>query len=197
MKRAVIAGVVLLVLAMAGGFAWLKAQAGFSARAEPSALEAFAARAMRSISTPASAKALTSPKPIDDEGKHEALMHWADHCAACHADDGSGDTPMGRGLFPKPPDMRTEVTQGKSDGELFYIIENGIRLTGMPAWGEAGGHGDESWALVAFIRQLPKLNKEQLDLIRAMKPKSPHAAAEEKEEDDFLRGGSPNPEPKP
>jgi mono/diheme cytochrome c family protein len=197
MKGKVIVLVSVLALVGVAGVAWLEAQHGFSAREQPSAVEAMAARAMRAISMPASAMKMTSPKPIDEAALSDALMHWADHCAICHASNGSGDTPIGRGLYPKPPDMRTDITQAKTDGELFFIIENGIRLTGMPAWGTEKRHGDESWALVAFIRQLPKLKKEQLEQVEAMKPKSPHEAMEEKDEDEFLRGGSTNPETKP
>lgn len=190
-------GVLVLVVAGIGTFAWLKAQKGFSARHEPSALEKFAAETMRAISMPSSAKALKSPTRIDDDRLAEARMHWADHCAICHANDGSGNTPIGKGLFPKPPDMRTKVTQSKIDGELFFIIENGVRLTGMPAWGSDGSHSDESWALVAFIRQLPNLTPEEIKAMEAMNPKSAHESMEEQEEEEFLRGDSPSLEKTP
>ena len=62
------------------------------------------------------------------------MAHYADHCAACHANDGSAETQIGLGMYPRPPDMRQPATQTLTDGELFYIIENGVRLTGMPAW---------------------------------------------------------------
>lgn len=177
---------------------WARAQKGFSARDEPSAPEAFAARMVRSLSMPADAKQLKSPKPMDEATLTGARMHWADHCATCHANDGSGDTPIGRGLYPKPPDMRTAVTQSKSDGELFFIIENGIRLTGMPAWGGGEGHGAESWPLVGFIRTLPRLTAEDLKEMKSMNPKSPHEAMEDTDEEAFLRGGpSPKPEQTP
>ena len=198
MKRRML--IVFVVLALGGAaatFAWLKAQKGFSARDEPSAPEAFAARLMRSLSMPAGAKALASPKRVDDAGIAGARMHWADHCALCHANDGSADTPIGRGLYPKPPDMRSALTQSKSDGELFFIIENGVRLTGMPAWSVNGSHAEESWALVAFIRTLPRLTAEELEQMKAMNPRSQHEAMEEKEEDDFLRGDSTNKEQTP
>ncbi len=191
--------VVVFALVVALGLAgvlWAKAQKGFSARDEPSAPEAFAARMMRSLSMPSEAKQLKSPKPMDEGMLAGARMHWADHCALCHGNDGSGDTPIGRGLYPKPPDMRSAITQSKSDGELFYIIENGIRLTGMPAWGEGEGHGDgaESWSLVGFIRTLPKLTAEDVQQLKAMNPKSAHETMEDADEEEFLRGGPP---PKP
>jgi hypothetical protein len=52
----------------------------------------------------------------------------------CHENDGSGDNLYGRGLYPKPPDLRLTETQKLSDGELFWIIEKGIRFTSMPAY---------------------------------------------------------------
>ena len=185
--KLIVVGIVVVVASLAT-FAWVKAQNGFSARDEPSGLEKFAAETMRSISMPASAKALKSPSPIDAERLTEARMHWADHCATCHANDGSGNTPIGRGLFPKPPDMRTKISQSKSDGELFFVIENGVRLTGMPAWGGEGNHSDESWSLVAFIRQLPGLTPAEIKAMEAMNPRSAHESMEEKEEEEFLRG---------
>ena len=92
----------------------------------------------------------------------EARDHFADHCAFCHADDGSGKTPVNEGLYPPAPDLREAWTQGLTDGELFSIIENGIRFTGMPGW---GGEGEENWKLVLFIRHLPKITPEELKLM--------------------------------
>ena len=61
----------------------------------------------------------------------------ADHCATCQANGGSGQTEIGQNLYPKAPDMRLPRTQNLRDGEIYYIINNGVRLTGMPAWGES------------------------------------------------------------
>jgi mono/diheme cytochrome c family protein len=64
-----------------------------------------------------------------------ARSHFADHCASCHGNDGSRKTEIGWNLYPKAPDMRLPETQNLTDGEIYYIIHNGIRLTRMPAWG--------------------------------------------------------------
>ena len=85
-----------------------------------------------------------------------ARAHFADHCAICHANNGSGNTDIGRNLYPKAPDMRLPQTQNLTDGELYYTIHNGIRLTGMPAWGSAE-KDEDSWELVLFIHNLPQL----------------------------------------
>jgi len=136
---------------------------GLSARDRPSALEARLARAARALSTPAHVRALRNPLQATPEVLNRARAHWADHCATCHANDGSGDTEIGRNLYPKAPDMRAAATQRLTDGELYSIIQGGIRLSGMPAWGDPGVTDDmESWALVAFIRHLPRIGQEEV-----------------------------------
>lgn len=116
----------------------------------------------------------------------EARAHWADHCAGCHANDGSGQTALGSHLYPRAPDMRRSETQKLSDGELYAVIKNGVRLTGMPAWGEPGSADPESWALVAFIRRLPTLSPEELKAMEKLNPRTAQERAEQQEEDEFL-----------
>ena len=106
---------------------------GISARPEPGRAEAMVARRLRSLAIPRADYDRHSPVAPSREMAREGLAHFADHCAGCHSNDGSGDTQMGRGLYPRPPDMRKDATQALSDGALFYIIENGVRHTGMPA----------------------------------------------------------------
>ncbi len=149
---------------------------GFSARNEPSALETAIARTVRNLSIPRMDKEEQNPW-IDSATPAvmaDARAHWADHCATCHANDGSGKTEMGQGLYPKPPDMRLPATQKLTDGELYYIIRNGVRLTGMPAWGEPDmEQDDESWQLVLFIRHLPKMTPQEAKEMEKLNPKSP------------------------
>jgi mono/diheme cytochrome c family protein len=120
--------------------------------------------------------------------------HWADHCASCHANNGSGQTPMGMGLYPKPPDMRGPATQSLSDGELYYVIRNGVRMTGMPSWGrpEEGDHDQDTWMLVLFIRHLPQLTAAEEAEMEKFNPKSAAERDEEQAEDDFLNGTAPS-----
>jgi mono/diheme cytochrome c family protein len=132
--------------------------------------------------------------PNTEEAIAEGRAHFADHCASCHANDGSGDTEMGRGLYPRAPDMRLAVTQKLEDHELFYIIENGIRLTGMPAWGTGKKAGeDESWRLVRFIRHLPQITPEEIAQMEGLNPKSPEKIRQQIEEEKFLGGGTDEP----
>jgi cytochrome c5 len=154
-------------------------------------MEELVARGARRLSTPARVRALTNPVRPTPEAMHGAMAHWADHCATCHANDGSGETPIGKNLYPKAPDMRLAETQDLTDGELYAIIENGIRLTGMPAWGTGEVSNQESWALVHFIRQLPKLTPADLEQMHEMNPRSSHEMNEEQQENEFLQGSEP------
>lgn len=193
-----IIGAASLVMAVGGATvgATLIAR-GFSTRDDPSAVEAFVARAARSLAVTAEVKNLRAPA-VSPAQLEEARMHWASHCANCHGLGGAGDTPMGQRLYPRAPDMRAPETQRQSDGELYSVIKNGIRLTGMPAWGEPGDDDAESWALVAFIRTLPNATESELAEIRANLPRTPHELREELEEDEFLRGtGTPPSPPSP
>jgi len=161
---------------------------GLSSRAKPTALETMMAREVRHMAIPASARSIQNPVAETPENLRDARLHFADHCAICHANDGSGDTLIGRNLYPKPPDLRREETQKLADGELFWIIENGVRFTGMPAFGGAHGSDQDSWKLVRLIRHLPQLTEEERMEMERYNPKGPEDLEEERQENDFLQG---------
>jgi mono/diheme cytochrome c family protein len=197
MTRRAKIGLVTIVLAVAGAATAVAAlvQHGFSARDQPTAIEAFVARRLRHLAVPRSARQAQNPIPATSDVVAEARAHFADHCASCHGNDGSGQTEIGQHLYPKAPDMRQADTQSLSDGELFYIIHNGVRLTGMPAWGDNPPEEDQdSWKLVYFIRHLPEISREELTEMKKLNPQSPQEVEEEEEEQQFLHGeDSPSP----
>jgi len=159
---------------------------GFSSMDEPSAMEAFMATTMRRMAVPSDLKDAKNPLPLTPELLAEGRAHFADHCAGCHGNDGKGQTSMGPKFYPKVPDMTKDDTQSQSDGALFATIENGIRLTGMPAFGNGTAESAYgSWGLVHFIRHLPKLTPEEIADMENLNPKSP----EECMEAAFLAGG--------
>ena len=177
---------------------WYVVNRGVSAREQPGRVEEFVARRVRNMAIAGRAKSLTNPVEQSVEVLAEGRAHFADHCALCHANDGSGNTETGRGMWPKAPDMRLAQTQNLSDGELFWIIENGIRFTGMPAWGTGTKEGTTaSWHLVHFIRRLPKLTPEELEEMESLNPKSPAEIRQQIAEEEFLKGGADRPPPKP
>ena len=185
-----------VVLGAACTWLWLRFKtSGFSAQESPTTLEEFSALTARKVAMPPKAKRLQNPVPNTTESMTEAKMHWADHCATCHSNNGSGDTEMGAHMYPRAPDMREKRTQNLSDGELYFIIQNGIRLSGMPAWGKAGDFNDgESWKLVHFIRHLPSLTAAEEQQMRQWNPMSPGEAATDQNEEDFLQGTSGKPD---
>ncbi|HJY81412.1 MAG TPA: c-type cytochrome [Candidatus Binatia bacterium] len=181
----------LVVLVVAGAViaVVMLVRHGVSARDQPTTLEAFVARRLRHLAVPRGARQAPNPVPATPDVLAEARAHFADHCASCHGNDGSGQTEMGQHLYPKAPDMRQADTQSLSDGELFYIIHNGIRLSGMPAWGDTPPEDDQdSWKLVHFIRHLPKMSPEEVEEMKKFNPQSPQEKEEEETEEKFLQG---------
>lgn len=163
---------VLFALAIAAGvYGVTLVRHGFSALATPSAVEELAATTARKLAVPSTYRQLRNPITPSTENIRGGMEHFAYHCSPCHSNDGSGHTVFGRGLYPKPPDLRAAATQNKSDGELYYTIENGVRLSGMPAF-----HGThtvpQTWRLVLFIRYLPQITPEELNEMNGWDPKS-------------------------
>lgn len=148
--------VILFLIAVATVLVYAKTR-GFSAKARPSGLEAAIAERLLDLSYPSSAKSMKNPLQPTPEYLTRGRDHFANDCAVCHGNDGLGRTEIGNGLYPKPPNLRDEADL--SDGELFYIIRNGIRFTGMPGW---NSRDDEIWKLVLFIRNLPQQTPEDL-----------------------------------
>ena len=166
---------------------------GLSSRATPSRFEIMMARNVRHLAIPSNARLAQNPLLVSPEDLRDARLHFADHCAVCHANHGGGQTMIGSGLYPKPPDLRLPETQSLTDGELFWIIENGVRFTGMPAFSNGGEHGgmQDSWKLVHFIRHLPHLSVAERIEMERYNPKGPDDRTEEQQENDFLNGATP------
>jgi mono/diheme cytochrome c family protein len=146
---------------------------GLRSQAHPGSIEARLARTVRSLAIPAAERSRTNPQAASQDARARGLEHFARYCALCHANDGTGaNSAFGQGLFPKPPDMRT-TTQSLTDGELFYIIENGVRFTGMPAFGtgERTPAGEtQTWELVTFIRHIPQLTPDEIGYMESLNP---------------------------
>jgi len=179
-------------LGIVGAFGWVGYQlftTGFSAKTKPHALEVWMARQIRRLAIPIEKRNAQNPIPLSPDVMKESLAHFADHCATCHANDGSGQTPIGKNVYPKAPDLRLADTQSMSDGEIFWVIHHGIRFTAMPAWGEGDPAQDKaSWKLVHFIRHLPQLTQDELDQMKALNPKTKKDLEEEAAFGQFLQG---------
>ena len=166
----------------------------FSAKATPPTWEIKMARFIRHMATPSHFLKMSNPVQNSPEVLAEARHHFADHCATCHANDGSGKTPMGPNFYPPVPDLRDPVIQSMQDGELFYVIHFGIRLTGMPAWGKGPPEEDEeSWKLVRFIRHLPDITPEELAEMKKDNPMTRSEREQQEMVDQFLLGEDVDP----
>jgi len=192
MKAKLLSAVIIVIVVGLGLFGWMGYQlftTGFSAKTEPHVLEVMMARQIRHLAIPIEKRNTANPLPLNAELLKDARAHFADHCAICHSNDGSGQTPIGKNVYPKAPDLRLADSQSMSDGELFWVIHNGIRFTAMPAWGSGDPEKDlDSWKLVHFIRHLPRISQEELDEMKTLNPKTEKERLEEAAFDQFLQG---------
>ena len=189
-RRTKTAGIVLALLTAFAVMAFVRmTRRGFSALDEPSAVEAVMARTMRRLSVPSDLRDRRNPFAATPEILREGREHFADHCATCHGNDGRGQTAFGPKMYPRVPDMTADETQSQSDGALFATIENGVRLSGMPGFGNGTAESARgSWALVHFIRHLPKLTEEELAEMERLNPKTLAEWNVIREEEAFLAG---------
>jgi mono/diheme cytochrome c family protein len=162
---AFVLGCVLIVVLFSFG-------AGISARREAGQFERQASRAVWRFLVPGPVKIKENPVADSSETIRAATQMWVDRCVVCHANDGGG-TPLGRSLHPPTPDLRKVPTQSLTDGELFYAIEQGIPWTGMPAWGTGNAESErQSWTLVRFVRNIPRLTPADLRAIEKFVPRA-------------------------
>lgn len=198
-RRTKVIGLVLLVSLAVGATMLVRTvRSGLSAQEEPPFVEVVLARTLRRLAVPSDLRERENPVPLTSEVLAEGKAHFADHCAVCHGNDGKGQTAMGPNFYPKVPDMTLPETQSQSDGKLFATIENGIRLTGMPAWGNGTAESAYgSWTLVHFIRRLPSLTPEEADQMRALNPKTRAEWEAAAEEERFLEGEGESEAPAP
>lgn len=130
---------------------------GFSSRPQPSEVETDVAMKLQDSSIPDRYEKMTNPLSAKGVDLIEAGGHYEEHCAVCHADNGSGDPKFHGIMYPRPTDLRSDDTQQMSDGELYYVVKNGIRWSGMSAFGRPGDDDEHAWKIVAYVRHLPKL----------------------------------------
>lgn len=171
---ALLAGLAVVAVVAGAVGVQLLLENGFSARDEPTLVDAFIVRWWRRLAVPREERGTKNPLPATPEVLARGREHFAADCAACHGSDGRGLTRLGSGLYPKPPDLASAATQSLADGEIFWVIQNGVRLSGMPAWNRDSKERDQStWEIVHFIRQLPRLSVKDVEATQAMQPRSP------------------------
>lgn len=138
---------------------------GFRATSTPTALEANTALFIRDLAIPGAERRKKNPFAGDSAALEQGREDFLARCASCHGVDARGRTSIGANLYPRVPDLHAGATQDLTDGEIHYIIENGIQFTGMPAMGSTLRElGADSWKLVAYIRNLRSLTPGEKSL---------------------------------
>jgi mono/diheme cytochrome c family protein len=161
-KRGVVISLVFAALSVGAIYLALLINRGFSAADKPSVLESVIARTVRDVSIPRRAKVETNPLLPTPENVEKGRNDYDERCVSCHGKVDGGQPPIGENIYPKAPNLALPATQQLSDGEIHYIIRNGVRLTGMPAWRNPHvEQDDQSWLLVLYIRSLAQLTPEE------------------------------------
>jgi mono/diheme cytochrome c family protein len=115
------------------------------------------ADAAKDVTIPLEAGKKTNPLPETDEVVSQGQEVFLGSCAQCHGADARGDTNVGRNMNPPAMDLSSAHVQHWSDAELFWIIQNGVRLTGMPSWKSSISEND-TWKLAHFIHNISRLD---------------------------------------
>ncbi len=119
------------------------------------------------------ARDIAVPSGLDDRARIVAgVPHFAEHCAVCHGAPGVERGDIAEGLLPRPPNL-ADATRFYTPAELFWIAKHGIRMTGMPAWGDHSD--DELWAMIAFVEKLPGMTElDYAKLVMASQAQGEH-----------------------
>ena len=154
MKRRILSVFLVLVIGAAGAL-WAVTRIRLDALHEPGHLETALARRAKHILIRRSSRLGIPPAPTNlQKSIEEGDKLFGTECATCHGLDGHKLTDAGRWMYPRAADLRSAEVQQYSDRQLFWVIKNGIRLSGMPAFGNV--ESDEHiWNLVHYVRTLP------------------------------------------
>ncbi len=168
-------GVVFGILLVAAGAAAVLYTGSFNTSAEipPSRMEKRIATFALDKSVARRAPNRTNPLPATPENLRGGLAHFRENCLVCHGAPGVDPGEIGQGLNPGAPDLTLPRVQARTDGQLYWLVDEGIRMTGMPAFGPTHGE-NELWQIVAFLRHLPEITDEEKAQLQGEKEKTEH-----------------------
>ena len=130
-----------------------------TANKKPSSFENTLANMAKDVVIPIEAHNIKNPVPASDEAIKAGQQIYLQSCALCHGTDGHGYTNLGRDMYPPAMDLTSPHVQHWADSDLFWIVQNGIRLTGMPSW-KSSISATDTWKLAQFIHALPLLDAQ-------------------------------------
>lgn len=97
--------------------------------------------------------------PADDSLVKSGFAHYHEMCVVCHGAPGFERSEIGRGLTPPPPDLQ-EALQKWNSREIYWIVQHGVKMTGMPSFGVTHS-SEELNALVSFLQRLPAMSEAE------------------------------------
>ena len=160
----ILTGVLLLALGAAAFV--LSGAYNVAATANPGKLEKKLGGLALDRSVARRAPKTSNPVPPSPEAQRTGLAHYRGMCVTCHGAPGVDASEIGVGLNPPAPDLTLAKVQARTDGELFWLVANGIRMTGMPGFGQTH-ENEEIWKIVAFLRHLPEITEEEEKLLKS------------------------------
>jgi mono/diheme cytochrome c family protein len=116
------------------------------------------------------AKGIEVPVLGDSAQVAMGFEHYQEMCVTCHGAPGVDRSEIGEGLNPHAPNLSKSITD-MSDAELYWVLKNGIKMTGMPSFGKT--HTEEQlWAMVSFVKKLPGMTDEQYQAFKSANPEN-------------------------
>lgn len=182
----------LLLLAAAGAFAIYAGVYNVSAAKPAADWEEWVLETVRERSVEKRAQGITVPALGSEAQVLKGFQVFRSQCVTCHGAPGVGPDDFAMGLYPMPPSLGNESVQRESDAELFWIVQHGLKHTGMPGFGMSLSEED-MWHVVAFLRRLPALDADGFQALaqKALAAESPDAPSAGDE--DRLPAEAPSP----
>ena len=175
-----LSGIIFGILLIAAGAAAIVFTGSFNTSAEdpPSKMERRLAEFALNKSVARRAPNRKNPLPATPETLRGGLAHFRENCVICHGAPGVDPGEIGQGLNPGAPDLTLPRVQARTDGQLYWLVDEGIRMTGMPAFGPTHGE-NELWQVVAFLRHLPEITEEEKAQLKGKRQEAEHHHQEE------------------
>lgn len=156
MRRRASLVVFIIAVVIAGAVVYMAMSFSMSALEQPGVIETFVATRVRDWSiSRASRRPLPAAPEQNEENISKGSAIYGMACATCHGQDGRNPTPIGKSMYPRVPDLSSPDIQRMSDRELFWVVKNGVRLSGMPGFAKIEDDG-QIWCVVYYVHSLRK-----------------------------------------
>jgi mono/diheme cytochrome c family protein len=161
MRRLAFIGVLAIIIAVAAAIYFFGGYYSVAASAEEPKVVSWALVKVRMASVDRQSAGLTPQVALEDQGVIQAgARAFATRgCVNCHGAPGVEWAKFSEGLRPDPPDLK-EIVNDREPRHLFWVIKNGINMTGMPSFGAINVDDKEIWSIVAFLKKLPTVTPE-------------------------------------